>query len=107
MPARIRTGSLRAPARTRAVLDDVLLDKAAAEDDLAKAAAAAPEALFVRRYSEVLNTERPMREVRPRSKKRRRVRGKSQRGVGGANTGDVVHTLDTSRPGKVARMPLA
>jgi hypothetical protein len=39
----------------RAVLDDVLLDKAAA---------AAPEALPVRRNLEVLNMERPMREVR-------------------------------------------
>ena len=55
MPARIRTRSLRSPDSNRAVLDDVLLGKAAA---------AAPEALLVRRNLEVLNMERSMREVR-------------------------------------------
>jgi hypothetical protein len=58
MPARVRTRSLRCAGSNRAVLDDALLEKAAA---------AAPEALFVRRYREVLNTNRPMREVRPRT----------------------------------------
>jgi hypothetical protein len=46
---------LRSPDSNRAVLDDVLLGKAAA---------AAPEALLVRRNLEVLNMERSMREVR-------------------------------------------
>ena len=40
----------------RAVLEDVLLDKTAAVGDLAKAVAAAPAALFVRRNLDALNT---------------------------------------------------
>jgi hypothetical protein len=41
----------------RAVLDDVLLDRDAARGDLAKAAVAAPDALFVRRNLGVINSE--------------------------------------------------
>jgi hypothetical protein len=42
----------------------VLLGNAAAEGDLAKAAAAAPEALLVGRNLDVINMQRTMREVR-------------------------------------------
>ena len=49
----------------RAVLDAVLLDQTAAAGDLAKAAAAAPEALFVRRNLNAINSRAvPMHEVR-------------------------------------------
>ena len=64
MPARNRPPQPALAYSNRAVLDNVLLGKAAAEGDLAKAAAAAPEALLVGRNLEVINTQRTMREVR-------------------------------------------
>jgi hypothetical protein len=48
----------------RAVLDGLVLDRAAAERDLAKAVQAAPEALFVRRNARAINAaEHSLREV--------------------------------------------